>query len=306
MTGITEGYLTRHYQGIRGARDAAVLDIAQDHALYHLNRIGLFDTGLVFKGGTALRKYRAGSSGRFSTDLDFAAPDETLAIDTLSAVEDIDINGFRFQAVDLGDDGRRATLIVDTPFGRPNIAAKIELARHPLSLPVELLAPIPVPVHRLYGFEMPAVPVVNQAEAIAEKLARFRRVDLTRDLYDLAWYAEHPFNEPLVRRLWVLKVYRDIVRDKRGGKPIDPEQVLHARKADDFRSEDIGYLTGKVDIPGWMTTITRRFGFLRDLDDQEQLWCACNPRDDYDVTQALATITDWPPPPSMSKATSET
>lgn len=117
MTGITEGYLTRHYQGIRGARDAAVLDIAQDHALYHLHRVGL-----------------------------------------------------------------------------------------------------------------------------------------------------------------------------------DPEQV-HARKADDFRSEDIGYLTGKVDIPGWMTTVTRRFGFLRDLDDQEQLWCACNPRDDHDVTQALATITDRPPPP---------
>ena len=43
MTGITEGYLTRHYQGIRGARDAAILDIAQDHALYHLHRVGLFD-----------------------------------------------------------------------------------------------------------------------------------------------------------------------------------------------------------------------------------------------------------------------
>ena len=104
MTGITEGYVTRHYQGIRGARD----------------------------------------------------------------------------------DGRRATLVVDTPFGRPNIAAKIELARHPLSLPVELLASIPVPIQRLYGFDTPAVPVVNQAEAIAEKLARFRRVDLARDLYDLA------------------------------------------------------------------------------------------------------------------------
>ncbi|MCL2803075.1 MAG: nucleotidyl transferase AbiEii/AbiGii toxin family protein [Micrococcales bacterium] len=298
MTGITEGYLARHYQGIRGARDAALLDIAQDHALYHLHHVGLFDRGLVFKGGTALRKYRAGRSGRFSTDLDFAAPDETLAIDTLSTIEDIDIDDFRFQAVDLGDDGRRATLIVDTPFGRPNIAAKIELARHPLSLSVELLAPIPVPIHRLYGFDVPAVPVVNQAEAIAEKLARFRRVDLARDLYDLAWYAKRPFNEPLVRRLWILKTYRDIVHDKRGDKPIDPEQVLRIRKADAFRSEDIGYLTGKVDISGWMATVASRFGFLRDLDDQEQLWCTCNLRDDYDVTQAFAAISDWPTPAS--------
>jgi len=294
MTGITEGYLVRHYQGIRGARDAALLDIAQDHALFHLHRMGLFDQGLVFKGGTALRKYRAGANGRFSTDLDFAA-DEAVVIDTLAAIENVDIDGFRFQAVDLGDDGRRATLIVDTPFGRPDIAAKIELARHPLSLPVEVLAPMPVPIHRVYGFDVPTVPVVNQAEAIAEKLARFRRVDLARDLYDLAWYSGRPFDEPLVRRLWVLKTYRDIVRDQRGGKPIDPEQILHARKADDFRSEDIGYLTGKVDILGWMATVARRFAFLRDLDEQEQQWCACNSRDDYSVTQALATIQDWKP-----------
>jgi len=294
VIGLTEGYLARHYQGIKGARDAALLDIAQDHALYHLHQVGLFERGLVFKGGTALRKYRAGSSGRFSTDLDFAAPDEGLAIDTLSAVEDVNIDGFRFQAVDLGNDGRRATLLVDTPFGRLNIAAKIELARYPLSLPVELLAPVSVPIHRVFGFEIPTLPVVNLVEAIAEKLARFHRVDLARDLYDLAWYARRPFNEPLVRRLWVLKTYRDIVHDKRGDKPIDPEQVLRIRKADAFRSEDIGYLTGKVDISGWMAAVAHRFGFLRDLDDQEQLWCACNLRDDHDVTQALATINGWP------------
>jgi len=31
------------------------------------------------------------------------------------------------------------------------------------------------------------------------------------------------------------------------------------------------------------------------LDEQEQQWCACNPRDDYSVTQALAVIADWTP-----------
>ncbi|MDR1635610.1 MAG: nucleotidyl transferase AbiEii/AbiGii toxin family protein [Bifidobacteriaceae bacterium] len=75
MSRVTEGHLARHYQGVRNARDAALLDIAQDHALFHLHRAGLFDRGLVFKGGTALRKYRAGSTGRFSTDLDLAAAD---------------------------------------------------------------------------------------------------------------------------------------------------------------------------------------------------------------------------------------
>ena len=34
MTRVTEAFLTRHYQGVRGGRDAALLDIAQDHAFY--------------------------------------------------------------------------------------------------------------------------------------------------------------------------------------------------------------------------------------------------------------------------------
>ncbi len=65
---ITEGHLGRHYQGRKGGRGPALIDIAQDHALAIISEAGIFDLGVVFKGGTALRKYRAGSSGRFSTD----------------------------------------------------------------------------------------------------------------------------------------------------------------------------------------------------------------------------------------------
>jgi uncharacterized protein len=86
MTRITEGHLARHYQGVRGGRDAALLDIAQDHALHQLHNTGLFAPGLVFKGGAALRKFRAGNAGRFSTDLDFAAPDEEVALAALQVV----------------------------------------------------------------------------------------------------------------------------------------------------------------------------------------------------------------------------
>ena len=87
MTRITEGHLVRHYQGVRGGRDAALLDIAQDHALRLLHDAGFFERGLIFKGGTALRKFRAGNAGRFSTDLDFAAPEEHLALSTLQALD---------------------------------------------------------------------------------------------------------------------------------------------------------------------------------------------------------------------------
>jgi predicted nucleotidyltransferase component of viral defense system len=77
---ITEGYLARHYQGRRGGRGAAIIDIAQDHVLYLLAREGFFDLGVALKGGTAIRKFWAGSAGRFSTDLDFAGVTDASAV----------------------------------------------------------------------------------------------------------------------------------------------------------------------------------------------------------------------------------
>ncbi|MDN5895661.1 MAG: nucleotidyl transferase AbiEii/AbiGii toxin family protein, partial [Nocardioides sp.] len=92
MTRVTEGHLVRHYQGAKGGRDAALLDIAQDHALHLLHESGLFEQGLIFKGGTALRKFRAGNAGRFSTDFDFAAPGEELALSVLQVLDGVQID----------------------------------------------------------------------------------------------------------------------------------------------------------------------------------------------------------------------
>lgn len=58
------------YRG-RG-RNEAYLEFAQEHFLDWLRLEGLFeDDAVVFKGGTAIRKFVLGSEGRFSTDLDF-------------------------------------------------------------------------------------------------------------------------------------------------------------------------------------------------------------------------------------------
>lgn len=40
---ITEGYLVRHYQGRKGGRGPAIIDIAQDHLLAHLSEAGIFE-----------------------------------------------------------------------------------------------------------------------------------------------------------------------------------------------------------------------------------------------------------------------
>ena len=291
MTRITEGHLARHYQGVKGGRDAALLDIAQDHALHLLHEAGLFRRGLVFKGGTALRKFRAGNAGRFSTDLDFAAPEEDLALSTLQALDGAEVDGFSFAVENLGDDGRRGDLVVETPFGRPQLGAKVELARHALSLDPDVLEPVGLPIHSRYDFVLPALPVVKIEEAVSEKLARFRRVSLARDLYDLQWFASTGvLDEALTRRLWVLKNYRDVVVDGRGNKPIDPAEVLRPREASEFRREDIGYLTRPVSIDEWVNTVRTRYAFLAELTVDERRWVECNLRDLHEVESTLASF----------------
>lgn len=291
MSRITEGHLARHYQGLRGGRDAALLDIAQDHALRILHDRGLFDLGLVFKGGTALRKFRAGNAGRFSTDLDFAAPDESLAFSVLDALDGVEIDGFAFAIGNLDDDGRRGDLIVETPFGRPQLGAKVELARYTLSLEPDVINAVQLPIHERYDFDLAPTPVVRVEEAVSEKLARYRRISLARDLYDLQLFATFgALNEAVIRRLWVLKTYRDVVLDGRGTKPLNPAEVLRPRKADEFRREDIGYLTKPVRMNEWIAIVRTRYAFIAQLDTDEQRWAQCNEKDLYEVNTALASF----------------
>lgn len=297
MTRITEGHLVRHYRGAKGGRDAALLDIAQDHVLYLLHQACLFGEGLIFKGGTSLRKFRAGNAGRFSTDMDFCAPGDDLPLAVLQVLDGAEIDGFGFAIDNLGDDGRRGDLRVMTPFGSPRLGAKVELSRYPLSLSADMLTPVPLPIHSRYDFQIPKTPVIRVEEAVAEKLARYHRVSLARDLYDLQWYATvGPLGEALVRRLWVMKVYRDIVIEGRGTNPIDPDAVLKIKDVKDFRAEDIGYLTRPVRIAEWLATVQARYAFLAGMDDHELQWAECNERDRYQVEQELADIglrTDW-------------
>lgn len=75
-------------------------------------------------------------------------------------------------------------------------------------LPPEQLAPIALPIHGRYDIVPPTIPVMRNEEVLAEKLARYRRASLARDLYDLAWYARgRPLDESHIRRLTVLKVW---------------------------------------------------------------------------------------------------
>jgi uncharacterized protein len=287
---LTRALVGRHGAGRKDTYGAALLDIAQDHVLWLIEREGLFEgDGLIFKGGTSLRKCRLGNAGRFSTDLDFTAPDDDVVLAVCEVIDGAKLAGFTFRLELTRGDGRHWGLSVQhEDLGSPDLSASVEFARRPAILSPERLAFVPIPVHRSYEFDLPKLSVIAESEACAEKLARYRRSALARDVYDLAQFAGRAIDEMLVRRLWVLKVWGDVVDDGRGGKPLDPADVLREKREKDFAPESIGVLTQPADIAGWERRTRGRFQFLADLDDDEQRWAGCDPRDRDEVDVALS------------------
>jgi predicted nucleotidyltransferase component of viral defense system len=85
----------------------------------------MFDGGaLIFKGGTSLRKCRLANAGRFSTDLDFAAPDEDVVLDVCAAIDGPAVSGFTFTLHPTRGDGRHWSLrIKHDDLGSPDVEA---------------------------------------------------------------------------------------------------------------------------------------------------------------------------------------
>ena len=286
---ITEGHLARHYQGRAAGRGPAIIDIAQDHLMYHLNEAGIMDLGAVLKGGTAIRKLRAGNAGRFSTDLDFGGLTDEYADLLLEAADGAEVGPFRFSVVPLNGT-LRARLDIESSFGKLEIPARLDLGRRGVWLPPERLPVIELPIHRQYGFIMPTIATPRVEEVIAEKLARYRRSSLARDLYDLAWFVSRPFDEALVRRVTMLKVWGDVNDDRLGKPPFEAADVLASRSAGDFEPEAIGYLTTPVDVPRWVSAVRERYAFLGCPDELEVQLSKCSRGDRWLVEREIAEL----------------
>lgn len=289
---VTQGYLARHYHGSKqGGRDAAFIDIAQDHALKVLYDRGVFDHGAVLKGGTSLRKYRAGNAGRFSTDLDFSVAEADVAEMILEYLHGATLGGFTFEVEVLNERRRSLLGMSNASLGPPpNIPARIDIAHARLWLAADVLEPVPLPVHRAYDFKMPPLPIVRLEEMLAEKLARYRRHPLIRDLYDLAWCAARPFDKDLVRRITVLKVWHDVLDDQLGDAPFDPSVIVAPRQSKEFVEELIGQLTRPVDVKGWIETVRARYAFMTALTAEERQIARCSLGERYKVQQMIASL----------------
>jgi uncharacterized protein len=285
---ITPGYLALHSQGRHGGRDVALLDVCQDYALHLLNNHGIFEYGVVLKGGTSLRKFRAGNAGRFSTDLDFTTPDHETAELVIDMLDGQEIYGIQINVLDR--EALRARLEFKTTLGTPAVPAKLELSPRPLWLKTVVTEPISLPVHKGYEFTPSALLVPAMEESIAEKLAAWSRRRKMRDLYDLFWYGQQMFNERLVRRVFTLKVWHDVVREGLGEGPLNPTSILKECNTRKIIQEDIGLLTYPVEPKRWLSNIQQRFQFIADLDPVEQRLTACSPREKQLVKDCLLQL----------------
>ena len=240
---ITPGDITRFYP--LAARDTevhvgAVLDIAFDHILYGLLQSSAFDAlDMTFKGGTALRKYYLGHKSRFSFDLDF---------DVASGAEDLvaeQVNRMSFDQFDFTVYERRGHYMIEIAsdlLATDSVPVKMDFSTRGLWLPTEWTPPIGNPMHGLYAFDPPVVPVINLVENLSEKLSRWQRISVVRDLYDLAALAGY-VSPGLVAELWVLKSYRNMIEQRhrlqQGDTAASVENITAQRQVSDFDLNDL-------------------------------------------------------------------
>jgi hypothetical protein len=272
---ITEGQLrliSRYYAG-RG-REFAFLELAQEHLLEWMVREGLFagaSDDVVFKGGTAIRKYRLGRRGRFSTDLDFSVAQDAFGEHVIVALQQglIEVDNVRFESRSVDLPAAKAIWVAAVDGLGTSMPSKLEFTRRPTLLPPVIPAARPEIAGitpDLLGFELPLIPLMRLEENLAEKLARFRRVIRSRDVYDLAEMGRLVRGQlDLVRRILCFKVYLDIVRDGResavpfrGG----PEFVGRT-VAEIIDPDDLGLiLGGRVEYRPMLERIGDEFGPL--------------------------------------------
>jgi predicted nucleotidyltransferase component of viral defense system len=291
---ITAAFFQRHVHACGGDREVALLDVAEEYVLEYLRRVGLFDSTLVFKGGTALRKYLFGGSGRFSVDMDFAlrsadAGDVDMVLDLLDGAE---LYGVRI-ALERRK-GPAAQLRLTTPLGPVTEPSAISIRHHSPWLPVKTMPPQAFEfLDRGLApeFTRAALPIPDPREMAAEKIAAFWRRANARDLYDLehlSRFMQSTFDGPAIAALAALKIYFDVVDEGLGHPPESLSDIFGGAPSDVRGADDLGRLhTASLDIAQTLAQCTTRYKALATLGGEAaRLATTCNARDRWAAQHA--------------------
>jgi predicted nucleotidyltransferase component of viral defense system len=269
-----------------GARSTkmALDDIVLTHVIEHFAEVGASEQ-LVFKGGSMLRRIHVGQSYRFSGDLDF----------TLNSASLIDIDGSIATLIDkvsglangisfhIPSDGIRIPIHGNThiltlqclfPDGEARLVkVEIDHRAEPILDPV-LLSPkanFSIDTQR----EPLAVSCLALEEVLGEKVrASYQRIRV-RDLYDLNALRNHEFDEEVVRKISVLKMWEaPLHNDPFTGngflRLIEKRSMMGEYESD--KADLAPYLREKekLAIPEIVSAVADRFKFLGSMSSLER------------------------------------
>jgi predicted nucleotidyltransferase component of viral defense system len=269
----------QRYSAESGLRDIMIAEkeVALTYLLQLLSERGMLDR-FAFKGGTCIRKMVIGSQGRFSTDLDFTALEEhdheTVILDMMDAFAQ-PFHGIQFSIPDDSyyetQDGlswgvNPAYTHAWNGSGESEVRLQISRRETP-TLATERRPQCEQSYFRQLPFAPAGITCLALPEIIAEKIRACYQRNKARDIYDLGTFATRPLDQPLIRRLVVLKLWQ--ARDT-----FDPALLM--RKFEDGRAfdwDDLGQLVRRtlvVDREKITADCIRGYRFLVELTEEER------------------------------------
>jgi predicted nucleotidyltransferase component of viral defense system len=269
----------QRYSAESGLRDIMIAEkeVVLTYLLQLLSERGMLDR-FAFKGGTCIRKMVIGSQGRFSTDLDFTALEEhdheTVILDMMDAFAQ-PFHGIQFSIPDDSyyetQDGlswgvNPAYTHAWNGSGESEVRLQISRRETP-TLATERRPQCEQSYFRQLPFAPAGITCLALPEIIAEKIRACYQRNKARDIYDLGTFATRPLDQPLIRRLVVLKLWQ--ARDT-----FDPALLM--RKFQDGRAfdwDDLGQLVRRtlvVDREKITADCIRGYRFLVELTEEER------------------------------------
>lgn len=235
---------------------------------------------LAFKGGTCLRKMIVGSQGRFSTDLDFTGIEEhdheDIILEMMGAFEE-PFHGLKFEIPDgryyKTEDSWAANPIYTHDWNTSGVSeVKLQVSlRETPTLPTVMMPQLAQNYFKHLPFVPAEIRCLDLAEMLAEKVRACYQRNKARDIYDLGMFATKALDQPLIRRLVVLKLWQ-------AEDSFDPQKLI--TKFEDGRSfdwDDLRQLVNRdheIDRNKITAACIRGYGFLAELTDEERTLAA--------------------------------
>jgi hypothetical protein len=147
--------------------------------------------------------------------------------------------------------------------------ARLQISRRETpTLPTERRPQIEQSYFKLLPFAPAEIACLGLEEILAEKIRACYQRNKARAIFDLGVFATRPLNQPLIRRLVVLKLWQ--ARDS-----FDPARLMQKfQDGLDFDWGDLAQLvrrTVQIDQERITADCVRGFGFLAELTDEEKI-----------------------------------